>query len=75
MARPLYEIAYDIRQNWTKVNYAAEPYLEAMQHLNDINDDYFVDSAKSIVRYFLANANSFRGEHARRIKAELKSLL
>ena len=75
MARPLYEIAREIRKTWTKVSPYAEPYLEAMQSLNTINDNYYLDSGKSIVLYFLSNANTWRGEDARRIKAELKEML
>ena len=75
MARPLYEIAREIRKTWTKVSPYAEPYLEAMQSLNSINDNYYLDSGKSIVLYFLSNANTWRGEDARRIKAELKEML
>ena len=75
MARPLYEIASEIRKTWTKVSPYAEPYLEAMQSLNTINDNYYFDSGKSIVLYFLSNANTWRGEDARRIKAELKEML
>lgn len=75
MARPLYEIAREIRKTWTKVSPYAEPYLEAMQSLNTINDNYYFDSGKSIVLYFLSNANTWRGEDARRIKAELKEML
>ena len=75
MARPLYEIAREIRKTWTKVSPYAEPYLEAMQSLGSINDNYYYDSGKSIVLYFLGNANTWRGEAARRIKAELKEML
>ena len=75
MPRPLYEIARDIRKNWVKVNYAAEPYLLAMQTLTSIDEDYGADDAKSIVLYFLANAQSFRGEAAKGLKKELKSLV
>ena len=75
MARPLYEIAREIRKAWTKVSPYAEPYLEAMESLNTINDNYYFDSGKSIVLYFLSNANTWRGEDARRIKAELKEML
>ena len=75
MARQLYEIAREIRKTWTKVSPYAEPYLEAMQSLNSINDNYYFDSGKSIVLYFLSNANTWRGEDARRIKAELKEML
>lgn len=75
MARPLHEIAREIRKTWTKISPYVEPYLEAMQSLNSINDNYYFDSGKSIVLYFLSNANTWRGEDARRIKAELKEML
>jgi len=72
--RPLYEIVKEIRKDWTNVNFAAKPYLNAMSSLNSINDNYGVDSGKSIVLYFLSNASTWRGETAKRIKKELKSL-
>lgn len=75
MTRPLNEIAKEIRADWSKVNYAAEPYLDAMSELASVDDPYYADSGKSIIRYFLANAGSWRGETARRIKTELRSLL
>ena len=74
MKRPIYEIAADIERNWAKVNYAARPYLDAMKSINDINDMYYADTAKSVVLYFLSNARSFTGEDAKRIKAELKGM-
>lgn len=72
--RPLYEIARDIRNDWKKVNYAAVPYLEAMASLSSIEEKYILDSGRSIVLYFLANANSWRGDKAREIKRELKTM-
>ena len=72
--RRLSVIARDIYANWKNVNYAAKPYLEAMSCLESINDNYYQDSARSVVAYFLANAGSFRGEVAKTIKAELKAL-
>ena len=75
MARPLYAIAREIRKAWTKVSPYAEPYLEAMESLDSINDNYYFDSGKSVVLYFLSNASTWRGEDARRIKAELKEML
>ena len=47
MMRPIYEIAKEIRANWTPVSPHAKPYLDAMFSLNDISDDYFADSGKS----------------------------
>lgn len=75
MARPIYEIAREIRRDWgAKVNFAAKPYLDAMLCLNSIDDNYFFDSARSVVMYFLCNAGTWRGETARRIKKELKEM-
>lgn len=72
--RDLSSIAYEIRRDWKAVNYAAEPYLSAMASLDDINGNYYQDSAKSVVLYFLSNARSWKGETAKRIKAELKAM-
>lgn len=73
--RPLYEIAGEIRKDWgSKVNFAAKPYLEAMQCLTSVSDSYGYDTGKSVVLYFLCNASSWRGDTAKRIKAELKAM-
>jgi hypothetical protein len=73
--RSLSEIAKEIRQDWQKVNYAAKPYLDAMRTLDSIHDSYYQDDAESIVRYFLSNATSWRGEVAKRVKKELNMML
>ena len=73
--RSLHEIALDIRSNWPKVNYAAVPYLDAMARLDRITDNYGMDSADTIVLYFLSNARSWRGEDAKRIKSELNAMV
>lgn len=77
--RPISEIARDIKNDWSKlgkgVSPYAKPYLDAMHALNSINDNYYQDSADSVIRYFLANASTWRGEKAKEIKKELKSLL
>jgi hypothetical protein len=75
MTRPLYEIAQEVRKDWgSKVNFAAKPYLEAMECLHSMSDKYGYDSARSIVLYFLSNASTWRGDTAKRIKAELKAM-
>ena len=74
-SRPLHEIAQEIKNDWKSVYFGAAPYLEAMTKLNAIEDYYCFDSAKSVVAYFLANAGSWRGETARKIKQELKDML
>ena len=73
--RSLSVIAADIRKNWPNVNYAAKPYLNAMSQLDNANDMYGHDSAKSVILYFLNNATSWRGPEAKRIKDELKGLI
>lgn len=73
--RPLHVIAREISTDWKKPYFGAVPYLDAMRQLNSIHGEFYNDSAKSVVAYFLANANTWRGETARRVKAELKALL
>lgn len=76
---PLNAIAREVLVDWQQakggISPHAWPYLEAMQTLDKITDNYYQDSAKSIVLYFLANAGTWRGETARRIKAELKAMV
>jgi hypothetical protein len=72
--RPLSTIARDIRKDWKSVYFGAKPYLEAMASLTDISDSFGMDSARSIVFYFLPNAQTWKGETARAIKKELKAL-
>lgn len=73
--RPIYEIAREIRKDWKKVNYGAVPYLDAMASLTVITDSYGYDDGKGVVAYFLSNANTWRGDVAKRVKSELKGLL
>lgn len=75
-SRTLREIAQEIQENWKpKVYFGAVPYLAAMRSLTTIDGMYGADSAVEIVMYFLANANTWRGDVARRVKAELKAML
>ena len=74
MNRPINEIAAEIHRNWKNPYFGAVPYLDAMGLLESIDDNFYNDSAKSVVLYFLANAGTWRGEAARRIKAELKAM-
>lgn len=73
--RSIHDIRAEIMKDWKKPYFGAVPYLDAMYSLYSIEDDYGFDSGRSIVIYFLANANTWRGETARRIKAELKAML
>lgn len=73
--RSLSTIAKEIKSDWSKVYFGAVPYLSAMSTLNSITDSYGYDSGREIVLYFLSNANTWKGETARRVKAELKAML
>lgn len=77
--RALDDISVEIRRDWSAqgkgVSPYAEPWLYAMEGLKSINDSYYEDSAASVVRYFLANAGTWRGETARRVKAELNAMV
>lgn len=76
MTRKLHEIASDVLAHWkAPIYFGAVPYLNAMRTLNDMGDNYGDDSASSIVAYFLSNATTWRGDDARRIKAELNAML
>ena len=72
--RLLCDIAKEIKKTWPNINYAARPYLAAMESLTTMDSSYYADGAKSVVLYFLANASTWRGPDARRIKAELKKM-
>lgn len=79
MPRNLSTIAEEIIADWTAggkpVSPTAAPYLNAMRSLSTVDDYYGMDSGKSLVRYFLANASTWKGEIARRIKLELKGMV
>ena len=71
----LAQLAGEIRKDWKNVYFGAVPYLDAMIQLESIEDDYYADSGRTVVVYFLANANTWRGSVAKAIKAELKRRL
>ena len=75
--RTFSEIAYEIARLWKKSYFGAVPYLDAMKciHSSDKKAPYMFEDAQMIVSYFLGNATTWRGEDARRIKAELKAML
>jgi hypothetical protein len=73
--RPLSTIANEIYADWKNIYFGAVPYLSAMASLGGVSDRYGFDSGESIVRYFLSNAQSWRGEKAKQIKNELKAML
>lgn len=73
--RPLHVIAREIEATWPRPYFGAVPYIHAMRALNSMSDYCGVESAASIVSYFLANAGLWRGPTARDVKAELRGML
>ena len=75
--RTFQQIAKDIKSTWLNVYFGAVPYLEALLTLDTTDPEalYGVETAGDITRYFLANAQTFRGADAKQLKAELKSML
>jgi hypothetical protein len=73
--RPLYEIAEEIGLDWKRVHPSAQPYFNALFDLAGLDDKYFMDDGRTVVLYFLANASTWRGPTARRIKEELNAML
>ena len=59
----------------------AQPYLEAMLHMPGVTRDnvktvrWGYDNADHVVRYFLENVSTWRGDTARDVKAALRSMI
>ena len=63
-------------KNWRqKYYYFVEGYMNAMLSLDSIDDNYIMDSGRSVVAYALGNLTTWKGEKAREIKKELNKLL
>lgn len=73
--RSISAIAIEIMNDWSKVYFGAEPYLGAMLRLDKVTDRYGHETGAEIILRFLVNAKTWRGETARRIKAELKEMI
>ena len=60
---------------WRKVTPEAEPYLYALRYLATASDHYGYDTGEEVILKFIGNAKGWRGDDARRIKAELREHL
>jgi hypothetical protein len=74
--RALSTIAAEIYVDWKPINFAAAPYLREFARLSACSDSDpdlgFPNAGFNFVRGFLGNAGTWRGDVARRVKAELK---
>lgn len=76
--RPLHEIARQALSDDTLKGSArafAQPYLAALTHCEKATDRYIFEDARTQILYALGNLQSWRGDTARAIKAELKAHL
>ena len=73
--RTLKEIAREIKKDWVRISPYALPCVEAMETLRSIHENYYMATAGDVVMRFLCNAQGWRGDVAKRVKAELKSML
>lgn len=73
--RKVRDIAAEIRSTWPKIYFGAEPYVEAMEQYDTPEDTFITENGGDIIRRFLVNAGTWRGDDARRIKAELKAMV
>ena len=69
------KLASIVRLDWDKVYFGAVPYLQTMRTLETKEDMYGLDSATSVVVYFLSNATTWKGEVAREVKKRLKQIV
>jgi len=65
------QLARVISKDWKKIYFGAKPYLSAMYSIDNIRENYGMDSGVSVVIYFLANASGWRGQVAKDVKKEL----
>lgn len=77
--RPIHDIGFEIISDYGQrgkpVYYAAVPYVNAMLSLTTLSDRYYEDDARTVLTYALSNLGTWRGETAKRVKAEIKEIL
>jgi hypothetical protein len=73
--RPIAQIADEIFKDWLTMPNSAKAYARSMRQIWDIEGMFYQDTKASVVRYFLSNAGTWRGPVARRIKAELNTII
>lgn len=79
MTRKIREIANDIAADYARqgkpVHPFAAPYVDAMLTMDSVGDTYGAESGEYVILYGLHNLSGWRGETARKCKAELKAAI
>jgi len=73
MPRPLKEIAKDVRSDWISIHPEAEPFLAAMERLDQIRVDQNADL--KVLAQFRWAARKWGGRVAGQIKSEIGLIL
>jgi hypothetical protein len=74
MARRLHEIAEESVLNWPELYLDAVPSIHAMRRIEKTTDRCGMGDGEGLVRYCRVNARTWRGEVAKRVKAELREI-
>lgn len=69
------ELMQIVKSDWQRPYFGAVPYIEALLQCETMDSRYLFETARDLVPYFLCNANTWRGEIAKEVKAELKQRL
>lgn len=74
--RALREIALEIASDWKRIKHAgAREALECMKEMGQVTEPFYAESnGYSVITAFLGGAVGWRGEVARRIKKELRTM-
>lgn len=73
--RSLSDIAAEIAADWTARHGAAQPFIDAMRELRTADQRSGIETGSDMIQGFLINAQTWRGDVARRVKLELKAIL
>jgi hypothetical protein len=69
------EILADHREQGKELYFGAVPYVRAMLALDALDDRFGDEKGADIVPYAVSNLSYWRGETARRVKAELNGAM
>lgn len=69
------EIITDHQKQGKRIYFGAIPYLQQMRCMELPSDTNGFERGRDIIAYFLCNAQTWKGETARRVKKELNAMI
>ena len=73
--REIADIAHDIEEYWRSIDNRGRVHVHMLYQLRNMDDTVAQKCATQIITEFLTCAKNWHGEHADRIKEELRDLL